>query len=212
MLRQLLVGALIGFMVGSLVARLLGPSESSRPGAREVEVLILAMLLVVLRIHPGRKPVIGCLHQAFPVGNGDDQSAVELQVSLGSYGKLAELVLFLSMGLVVEPLQVLVLLPWIVLLAVLMLLVRFVVVFLLLGNNYDGPKTVCWLCGLRGAVPIALAIQAAAHPQMGRFGVSGCLHCPRRGAARPVGPGLSYAIGTPSGWWNRARVPSAITD
>ena len=103
------------------------------------------------------------------IGNGDDQSAVELQVSLGSYGKLAELVLFLSMGLVVEPLQVLQLLPWIVLLAVLMLLVRFVVVFLLLGNSFTtAQKQFVGFCGLRGAVPIALAIQAAAHPEIGQ--------------------------------------------
>ena len=69
----------------------------------------------------------------------------------------------------VEPLQVLELLPWIVLLAVLMLLVRFVVVFLLLGNSFTtAQKQFVGFCGLRGAVPIALAIQAAAHPQIGQ--------------------------------------------
>ncbi len=34
-----------------------------------------------------------------------------VEESMGSYGKLAELVLFLSMGLVVDPVKVLVFLP-----------------------------------------------------------------------------------------------------
>ena len=59
-----------------------------------------------------------------------------------------------------------------------MLLVRFVVVFLLLGNSFTtAQKQFVGFCGLRGAVPIALAIQAAAHPQTS-FGVSGCLPLP----------------------------------
>ena len=172
-LRQLLIGALIGFMVGSLVARLLETkTEVIEAGHRERRaVLILAMLLVVLGITSlgGGSPLLAAYITGLLIGNGEDQSAVELQVSLGSYGKLAELVLFLSMGLVVEPLQVLELLPWIVLLAVLMLLVRFVVVFLLLGNSFTAAqKQFVGFCGLRGAVPIALAIQAAAHPEIGQ--------------------------------------------
>ena len=172
-LRQLLIGALIGFMVGSLVARLLETqTEVIEAGHRDRRaVLILAMLLVVLGITSlgGGSPLLAAYITGLLIGNGEDHAAVELQASLGSYGKLAELVLFLSMGLVVEPLQVLVLLPWIVLLAVLMLLVRFVVVFLLLGNSFTtAQKQFVGFCGLRGAVPIALAIQAAAHPQVGQ--------------------------------------------
>ena len=97
------------------------------------------------------------------IGNGNEGSANEVEESIGSYGKLAELVLFLSMGLVVDPVKVLVFLPWILLLAVLMLLVRLVVVFLLLGKSFtNAQKQFLGFCGLRGAVPIALAIQAAA--------------------------------------------------
>mgnify|MGYP001173216038 FL=1 len=172
-LRQLLIGALIGFMVGSLVARLLeNKTEVIEAGHRERRaVLILAMLLVVLGITSlgGGSPLLAAYITGLLIGNGDEDSAIEVEKSIGSYGKLAELVLFLSMGLVVDPLQVLVLLPWILLLAVLMLLVRFVVVFLLLGSSFTtAQKQFVGFCGLRGAVPIALAIHAAAHPQIGQ--------------------------------------------
>ena len=171
-LRQLLIGALIGFMVGSLVARLLErPLPLQETGHRERRaVLILAMLLVVLGITSlgGGSPLLAAYITGLLIGNGNEDSATQIEESIGSYGKLAELVLFLSMGLVVDPVKVLVFLPWILLLAVLMLLVRLVVVFLLLGKSFTmAQKQFLGFCGLRGAVPIALAIQAAADPQIG---------------------------------------------
>jgi CPA1 family monovalent cation:H+ antiporter/cell volume regulation protein A len=70
------------------------------------------------------------------------------------------------MGLVVQPEDVVREVVWAVLLFAAMLLVRWLTVQLLLVNSGFDPSAKLFVAcsGLRGAVPIALAIQAAASP------------------------------------------------
>ena len=101
------------------------------------------------------------------IGNSPGVDGKRLDKGYAGYLKLAELLLFLCMGLVVDPTSVLRMLPWILLLFVLMQLVRLVAVVPLLTGAFTWSERVfVGLCGLRGAVPIALAIQAAAPGSM----------------------------------------------
>ena len=79
-----------------------------------------------------------------------------------SYAKMAELLLFLCMGLVVNPQDVVHAAGLALVLFLVMQLVRFLMVHIFLWRTSfsSGERIfVCW-AGLRGAVPIAMAITA----------------------------------------------------
>ena len=89
-----------------------------------------------------------------------DQSCLEEAHS--SYAKMAELLLFLCMGLVVKPQDVVSSAALAFVLFLVMQLVRLLMVQILLWRTpfSSGERIfVCW-AGLRGAVPIAMAITA----------------------------------------------------
>ena len=89
-----------------------------------------------------------------------------LEEAHSSFAKMAELMLFLCLGLVVAPQEVVRAGLWGLAFFVAMQLVRWLMVqVLLLQGAFDGRQKqfICWT-GLRGAVPIAMAIQAWASP------------------------------------------------
>ena len=164
-LRQFLLGGLIGFMGGRLAAPLLESGGRSW-GQSNQAVVSLAMLFLLLggTTLLGGSGLLAAYVAGLVIGNSPGVNGKRLDRAYAGYLKLAELLLFLCMGLVVDPTSVLRLLPWILLLFVLMQLVRLVaVVPLLTGAFVWSEQVFVGLCGLRGAVPIALAIQAAAH-------------------------------------------------
>ena len=162
--RQFFLGGLIGFMGGTFGAQLL-----ERRSLKELKsgqaVICLAVLLVLLggTTLLGGSGLLAAYIGGLVIGNHDQVERQELEDGHEVFMKLAELLLFLCMGLVVAPEAVLRMLPWIALLFVAMQIVRLLTVPpLLAGTGSGAEKLFVSFCGLRGAVPIALAIQAAA--------------------------------------------------
>jgi CPA1 family monovalent cation:H+ antiporter/cell volume regulation protein A len=166
--RQFLLGALIGFMGGNLAARMVEPGSLKREQSSQA-VLSLAMLFLLVggTTLLGGSGLLAAYVAGLVIGNSPRVDGKRLDKAYSGYLKLAELLLFLCMGLVVDPASVLRLFPWILLLFVLMQVVRLVAVVPLLTRAFTWSEQLfVGLCGLRGAVPIALAIQGAAHAPM----------------------------------------------
>lgn len=164
--RQFLLGALLGFLGGSLARQLL--AGRSAAGRVLLPVLSLAVLLLLVGATQllGGSGLLAAYIAGLVLGNAGDCDRPLLEEAHASFAKMAELLLFLCMGLVVQPEDVVRELVWVVLLFAAMLLVRWLMVqVLLLRSGFDQPEKLFVACsGLRGAVPIALAIQAAASP------------------------------------------------
>jgi len=166
--RQFLLGGLIGLMGGSMGAAMVASGERSW-GQSNQAVLSLAMLFLLLggTTLLGGSGLLAAYVAGLVIGNSPGVDGKRLDKAYAGYLKLAELLLFLCMGLVVDPTSVLRMLPWILFLFVLMQLVRLMAVVPLLTGAFTRSEQVfVGLCGLRGAVPISLAIQAAAHGSM----------------------------------------------
>jgi CPA1 family monovalent cation:H+ antiporter/cell volume regulation protein A len=112
----------------------------------------------------GASPLLAAYVMGLVLGNSEGVDQEQLEMSQAGFAKLAELMLFLCLGLVVQPTDVVVLLPTALVLLGVLLLVRWLVVTLLLlrsgFSRADCQFTA--LAGVRGAVPVAIALQAAA--------------------------------------------------
>lgn len=173
-IREFGLGALIGTMVGSVASRLLDERSPAHVSEQEHHRAVLGLAILFLLLGGttllGGSDLLAAFVAGLVIGNSVEMEdeRLDLEQATGSYLKLAELLLFLCMGLVVEPSSVLMVLPWTLLLFVLMQLVRLVAVVPLLQRSFTVQEQVfVSLSGLRGAVPIALAIGAAAHPVIG---------------------------------------------
>ncbi|QEY32908.1 sodium:proton antiporter [Synechococcus sp. RSCCF101] len=163
-LRQFLLGILLGFLGGTLAHQLL----LSRPSISDSSLLAVVSLALLMLIAGGTEALGGSgLLAAYiaglVIGNSSRLDRGVLEEAHAGFAKMAELLLFLCMGLVVAPPDVVRLLPMGLGLFVLLLLVRLVMVHgLLMGAGFSVPERHFACCvGLRGAVPIAVAIQAA---------------------------------------------------
>jgi len=163
LVRQFLLGILIGFLGGSLTVQLLG----TRMGLTQASMLPVVSLALLMVLSGGTSllggsPLLAAYVAGLVLGNSDSLDQAVLEEAHSSYAKMAELLLFLCMGLVVAPQDVVYAAGMALLLFLVMQLVRLVMVHLLLWRTpfSSGERIfVCW-AGLRGAVPIALAIQA----------------------------------------------------
>jgi len=109
-------------------------------------------------------PLLAAYVMGLVLGNSEEVDQEQLESSQAGFAKLAELMLFLCLGLVVQPAEVVELLPTALLLLVVLLVVRWLVVTLLLLRSGFSRADCSFtaLAGLRGAVPVAIALQAAA--------------------------------------------------
>ena len=163
LVRQFLLGILIGFLGGSLTVQLLG----TRMGLTQASMLPVVSLALLMVLSGGTSllggsPLLAAYVAGLVLGNTDSLEQAVLEEAHSSYAKMAELLLFLCMGLVVAPQDVVYAAGMAFLLFLVMQLVRLVMVHLLLWRTSfsSGERIfVCW-AGLRGAVPIALAINA----------------------------------------------------
>jgi len=165
-IREFLLGALMGFLGGSLARQLLaGRSSASAP---LLPVLSLAVLLLLVGGTQllGGSALLAAYIAGLVLGNAGNCDRPLLVEAHAGFAKMAELMLFLCKGLVVQPEDVVREVVWAVLLFAALLLVRWLTVQLLLVNSGFDPSAKLFVAcsGLRGAVPIALAIQAAASP------------------------------------------------
>lgn len=165
--RQFLLGGLLGFIGGSVISQLLMGSTSLTRGSM-LPVVSLALLLVLSggTTLLGGSPLLAAYVAGLVLGNGNAADQGVLEEAHSSFAKMAELMLFLCLGLVVAPQDVVRAGAWALLLFVAMQLVRWLMAqMLLLRSDFSWGERgfICWT-GLRGAVPIAMAIQAWASP------------------------------------------------
>ena len=161
--RQFLLGILIGFLGGSLTVQLLGTRMGLNQSAM-LPVVSLALLMVLSGGTSllGGSPLLAAYVAGLVLGNSNDLDQDSLAEAHSSYAKMAELLLFLCMGLVVNPQDVVHAAGLALVLFLVMQLVRFLMVHIFLWRTSfsSGERIfVCW-AGLRGAVPIAMAITA----------------------------------------------------
>ena len=166
-IRQFLLGGLLGFIGGSMISQLLMGSQSLTRGSM-LPVVSLALLLVLSggTTLMGGSPLLAAYVAGLVLGNSRAAAQEVLEEAHSSFAKMAELLLFLCLGLVVAPQNVVEAAGWALLLVLAMQLVRWLMVqLLLLRADFQSSEKrfVAWT-GLRGAVPIALAIQAWASP------------------------------------------------
>ena len=166
-IRQFLLGGLLGFIGGSMISQLLMGSQSLTRGSM-LPVVSLALLLVLSggTTLMGGSPLLAAYVAGLVLGNSRAAEQAVLEEAHSSFAKMAELLLFLCLGLVVAPQNVVEAAGWALLLVLAMQLVRWLMVhLLLLRSDFQSSEKrfVSWT-GLRGAVPIAMAIQAWASP------------------------------------------------
>ena len=165
--RQFLLGAFVGFLGGKAAVLLLGRRRRRHPlNLSQVTVMALAALMLMAGGSSlvGASPLLAAYVMGLVLGNSDEVDQEQLEASQAGFAKLAELMLFLCLGLVVQPTEVVELLPTALLLLLVLLLVRWLVVTLLMLRS-GFSRAYCQftaLAGLRGAVPVAIALQAAA--------------------------------------------------
>ncbi len=163
LVRQFLLGMLIGFLGGSLTVQLLGTRMGLNQSAM-LPVVSLALLMVLSGGTSllGGSPLLAAYVAGLVLGNSNDLDQGRLAEAHSSYAKMAELLLFLCMGLVVNPRDVVYAAGLAFVLFLVMQLVRLLMVHIFLWRTpfSSGERIfVCW-AGLRGAVPIAMAITA----------------------------------------------------
>jgi CPA1 family monovalent cation:H+ antiporter/cell volume regulation protein A len=166
-IRQFLLGGLLGFIGGSMISQLLMGSPSLTRGSM-LPVVSLALLLVLSggTTLMGGSPLLAAYVAGLVLGNSRAAAQEVLEEAHSSFAKMAELMLFLCLGLVVAPQNVVEAAGWALLLVLAMQLVRWLMVQLLLlrADFQSSEKRFVSWTGLRGAVPIAMAIQAWASP------------------------------------------------
>ena len=166
-IRQFLLGGLLGFIGGSMISQLLMGSQSLTRGSM-LPVVSLALLLVLSggTTLMGGSPLLAAYVAGLVLGNSRAAAQEVLEEAHSSFAKMAELLLFLCLGLVVAPQYVVEAVGWALLLVLAMQLVRWLMVQLLLlrADFQSSEKRFVSWTGLRGAVPIAMAIQAWASP------------------------------------------------
>ena len=161
--RQFVLGILLGFIGGTLTLQLLGTRLTLNHAAM-LPVVSLALLMVLTggTLLLGGSPLLAAYVAGLVLGNGPTLDRTSLAEAHSSYAKMAELLLFLCMGLVVAPQDVVHAAGVAFVLFLLMQVVRFLMVHALLWHTpFTRNERIFVSCaGLRGAVPIAMAIDA----------------------------------------------------
>ncbi|MEA5475715.1 cation:proton antiporter [Synechococcus sp. CCY9201] len=164
-MRQFLLGILLGFLGGSLARQLLAARRSlTSPALLAVVSLAVLMLLVGGTQLLGGSGLLAAYIAGLVLGNSADSERLVLEEAHAGFAKMAELLLFLCMGLVVSADAVVESSLHVLVLFGSMLLARWLMVELVLARSGFPRNSRLFISfsGLRGAVPIALAIQAAA--------------------------------------------------
>lgn len=164
-MRQFLLGGLLGFLGGTLARQVL-TQRDRHAGNSQLAVLSLAVLALLVGATQllGGSGILAAYVAGLVLGNSSEFDPAMLEVAHGGFAKMAELLLFLCMGLVVDPEQAVLAVGWALVLLVGLQLVRWLMVQSMLWRaGFDrAERLLITLAGLRGAVPIAIAIQAAA--------------------------------------------------
>ena len=106
-IRQFLMGTMVGFLGGSLAIRLLDsePEADNNAGQAVVSLSVLLLLFGATTLIGG-SGLLAAYIAGLVIGNSDNLDPRALEQAYGGYLKLSELLLFLCMGLVVTPVAV----------------------------------------------------------------------------------------------------------
>ena len=180
-LRQFLLGIMVGFFGGSLTVQLLR-SRTSLGHSAMLPVVSSALLLVLTggTILIGGSSLLAAYVAGLVMGNADSLDREVLEEAHAGFARMAELLLFLCMGLVVDPGHVVHAAGWGLLLFVVMQVVRFVIVqVLLLRTAFPATaahvRGLCWFASERCRSPWPSAPGLRMCPGAGR-----CHHWPWR--------------------------------
>jgi NhaP-type Na+/H+ and K+/H+ antiporter len=164
-MRQFLLGALLGFLGGSLARQVLSARRSMASTSLMAVVSLAVLFLLVGSCQLlGGSGILAAYIAGLVLANSIDCDRGLLAEAHAGFAKMAELMLFLCLGLVVEGEQVFDIVVWVVVLFLVVQGARWLMVeVMLLRTHFSrAEKLMISLSGLRGAVPIAVAIQAAA--------------------------------------------------
>ncbi len=158
---QFVVGGAIGYVVGTLSLRLINKVQIPYPSL--YPLLLLSIILFTFAITDKIKGngYLAVYIAGIIIGNNKIVFKKEISSFLEGLTMLAQLIMFLSLGLLVNPSEMIYVLPVGLLISVFMILVaRPVSVFLCLAPfrkvSFRSKTFISWV-GLRGAVPIIFA-------------------------------------------------------
>lgn len=167
-LREFLLGGFLGFVGGTIAIRVLVFQRARRRSPSLLAVVSLALLLLLVGFTTllGGSAILAAYLAGLVLGNSEECDREVLEEAHAGFAKMAELLLFLTLGLMVRADAVIKVLHWILVLFLVMQLVRWLMVELVLlrAPFARRERLLITAAGLRGAVPIALAIEAAASP------------------------------------------------
>lgn len=165
-LLHVVAGLIVGLLVGGLAPRLIDRLVRS-----EQQLLLVAVALAFVAYGFGQLLGGGGLVAVFVAGvflsNGHYKISRFEQQALGRvmhpFNTAAEITVLLLLGLLVKPAELIPVLPLALLLAIVLPLARLVAVWLVLPARVFPPheRLIVAGCGLRGAVPLALAVSLA---------------------------------------------------
>ncbi|WP_287211305.1 potassium/proton antiporter [Muribaculum sp.] len=167
---QLGVGVAAGFAIGYATVKIVNAINSSNEFLYPVMVIACCFFAFTLTGLCGGNSYLAVYVAGLVVGNSKLALKRTIATFFGGFTWLVQIIMFLTLGLLVNPHELLVIIVPGVLLGVLMILIaRPVAVFLCMAPfrqfSFKAKAYVSWV-GLRGAVPIIFATYALMSPQV----------------------------------------------
>lgn len=164
---EFLVGAAVGWAGALLGERILCRDNYSKHGAGgEAVSIALLMLTSATAFHLGGSPLLCAYVMGCVLGNSSKVEVEVIATDFSVFNRASEFVVLICLGLVVFPANVWVIKGYALLVFVITMVGRLAMTFVTLHRApFSAPeKLFSTFAGLRGAVPIAIALQAAASP------------------------------------------------
>ncbi len=162
---EFLVGAVVGWGGALLGARILCRDNYSKHGAGgEAVSIALLMLTTATAFHLGGSPLLCAYVMGCVLGNSSKVDVDIIATDFSVFNRASEFVVLICLGLVVFPASVWVIKGYALLVFLITMVGRLAMTFVTLHRSpFSTPeKLFSTFAGLRGAVPIAIALQAAA--------------------------------------------------
>ena len=164
---EFLVGAVVGWGGALLGARILCRENYSKQGAGgEAVSIALLMLTTATAFHLGGSPLLCAYVMGCVLGNSSKVDADVIARDFSVFNRASEFVVLICLGLVVFPANVWVVKGYALMVFLITMAGRLAMTFITLHRSaFNAPeKLFSTFVGLRGAVPIAIALHAAASP------------------------------------------------
>ena len=164
---EFLVGAAVGWAGALLGIRILCRDNYSKHGAGgEAVSIALLMLTTATAFHLGGSPLLCAYVMGCVLGNSSKVDVEVIATDFSVFNRASEFVVLICLGLVVFPANVWLVKGYALMVFLITMVGRLAMTFITLHPSpFNAPeKLFSTFAGLRGAVPIAIALQAAASP------------------------------------------------